>query len=396
MTPARPAIHRSIHSPGTPPDVDRILIIRLGALGDVVRTLPAVQAIRDCYAHARITWLVEPGSAAVLEGQSLIDEVLVFPRDELSRSFSRGRWVEAGRSLYSFVRDLRKEKFGLVLDFHSILKSGVLSRLSGSAERVALASPEGREYSWLFANHRIGGGEARRSRFERNAAMARFLGADEGILRSYRFETSRDSAARMAKVRSDLSSCAVIHPGASSGKQYKRYAAVHYGEVARMLHESHGIQSLVIQGVGEGEQELARAVVSASEGAAELAPETLSAADLAALLVKCRIFIGADSGPLHLASVLGVPVVQILGPTDPIQNAPFRGTPSRQVRVPVACSPCRHGCEAAPCMSLIPPLHVFHAAEELLAAGAGVIAPDASGLELDHREHAADPREQGG
>ena len=122
MTPARPTIRRSIQSPGTPLDVDRILIIRLGALGDVVRTLPAVQAIRERYAHARITWLVEPGAAAILEGQSLIDQVLVFPRDELSRSFSQGRWVEAGRNLYSFVRDLRKEKFELVLDFHSILK----------------------------------------------------------------------------------------------------------------------------------------------------------------------------------------------------------------------------------------------------------------------------------
>ena len=394
MTPARPAIRRSTHSPLTPPDVDRILIIRLGALGDVVRTLPAVQAIRERYADARITWLVEPGAAAVLEGQSLIDQVLIFPRDQLSRSFSQGRWVEAGRSLYSFVRDLRKEKFELVLDFHSILKSGVLSRLSGSPQRVALAPPEGREYSWLFSNHRIGGGEVRRSRFERNAAVARFLGGDEDILRDYRFETSRDSATRMAKGWSDLPGCVVIHPGASSGKQYKRYAAGHYGEVARMLRESHGVRSLVIQGVGEGEEALARAVVSASEGAAELAPKTASAADLAALLVKCRLFVGADSGPLHLASVLGVPVVQILGPTDAIQNAPFEGTPSRQVRVPVACSPCRHGCEAAPCMALIPPLRVFHAAEDLLAAG--VIASDASGFELDHREHAVGPREHGG
>ena len=70
----------------------------------------------------------------------------------------------------------------------------------------------------------------------------------------------------------------------------------------------------MIQGVGEGEQALARAVVSASEGAAELAPKTVSAADLAALLVKCRIFVGADSGPLHLASVLGVPGCADFGP----------------------------------------------------------------------------------
>lgn len=367
MTPARSAIRRFVHTPAASPAADRILIIRLGALGDVVRTLPAVQAIRDHYAEAQVAWLVEPRAAAVLHGQKAIDEILVFPRDELSRDLRAGRWFTAGRRFYSFVRELREGRFGLVLDFHSILKSGVLARLSGSPERVALGWPEGREFSWLFANRVVPGNSTRRSRFERNAAMVRFLGINDEVLREYRFVASRESRSRMEKSWGQRPNCIAIHPGASPGRSYKRYAPQHYGEVAQLLWRSQGLRSLVIQGADPDEHELARAVVEASGGAAELAPGTATASDLAALLARCRIFIGADTGPLHLASLVGTPVVQLLGPTDPVQNAPFEGTPNRQLRVPIACSPCHRGCAAAPCMALLSPRRVFHAAEELLA-----------------------------
>ena len=367
MTPARSAIRRFAHTPAASPAADRILIIRLGALGDVVRTLPAVEAIRDHYAEAQVAWLVEPRAAAVLHGQKAIDEILVFPRDVLSRDLRAGRWFAAGRTFYSFVRELREGRFGLVLDFHSILKSGILARLSGSSQRVALGPPEGREFSWLFANRVVPGDPTRRSRFERNAAMARFLGINDEVLRGYRFEATEESRLRIEKSWGDRPNCIAIHPGASPGKSYKRYAAQHYGEVARLLWRSQGVRSLVIRGADPDEHDLARTVVEASGGAAELAPETDTASDLAALLARCRIFIGADTGPLHLAALVGTPVVQLLGPTDPVQNTPFEGTPSLQLRVPIACSPCRRGCATAPCMALLSPRRVFDAAEELLA-----------------------------
>ena len=84
------------------------------------------------------------------------------------------------------------------------------------------------------------------------------------------------------------------------------------------------------------------------------------------LLSRCKLFVGSDSGPLHVASLVGTPVVQILGPTDPTENAPLEGAAYRSVRVPLACSPCRRGCEAATCMQLIPPERVVSAAVELL------------------------------
>jgi ADP-heptose:LPS heptosyltransferase len=108
--------------------------------------------------------------------------------------------------------------------------------------------------------------------------------------------------------------------------------------------------------------------VAASQGAATLAPRTPTLGDLASVFAASRLFIGSDSGPLHVASLVGTPVVQLMGPTDPVENAPWSGTPSRQVRLPVLCSPCRSGCPAATCMRSITPDAVLAAARELLEA----------------------------
>jgi ADP-heptose:LPS heptosyltransferase len=111
--------------------------------------------------------------------------------------------------------------------------------------------------------------------------------------------------------------------------------------------------------------------VAAADGAARRAPATASLADLAALFTCARLYVGSDTGPMHIASLVGTPVVQLLGPTHPVENRPWEETPSRTVRVPVACSPCRRGCSAATCMQVIGAELVVAAARELLA-GAGV------------------------
>ena len=122
-------------------------------------------------------------------------------------------------------------------------------------------------------------------------------------------------------------------------------------------------------GPAPGERALAEAVVAAADGAAALAPVTGSLRELASLLAECRLFIGSDSGPLHVASLVGTPVVQLLGPTDPVENAPFVATPSRSVHEPVACSPCRRGCTAATCMALLTSEAICEAARGMLDAG---------------------------
>ena len=151
-------------------------MIRLGALGDVVRTLPAVSAVRAAYPGAHIAWLVDPAPAGILVGQPALDEIIEFPRGALESALAAHSPRRLLRAARPVVRALRRRRFDLVLDFHSILRSGVLSRLSGARTRFAYGRPFGRELAWLFANRRVHLAAERLSRFERNAALVRFLG----------------------------------------------------------------------------------------------------------------------------------------------------------------------------------------------------------------------------
>lgn len=342
-------------------------MIRLGAVGDVVRTLPAVSALRAAYAGSRLAWLVEPASAGILEGQPWIDEVIVFPRGSLRGKLGRGRLGALTREAREFVRALRARRFDLAVDFHSILKSGILARASGAPRRAGYARPYGRELAWLFASERARLAPARASRFDRNEALVRFLGVNTPSAARV-LHVDPGAGERMAKALGPGPAPVAIHPGTSDHTPHKRWTAAGYAAVARTLAEDEGVPSVVTVGPARDDRAFAEAVVRESAGRARLAPETPGLGDLAALFAHSRLYLGSDTGPMHVASLVGTPVVQILGPTDPLENEPYPGTPSRSVRVPVGCNPCRRGCAAATCMQVVPPESVAAAARELLAA----------------------------
>ena len=348
-----------------PPPADRILLVRLGALGDVVRTLPAASAVRAAYPGAHVAWLVEPASRGAVEGQPWVDEVLVFPRAELVASLRQLRLGRFLATLTGCLRALRARRFDLVLDFHAIAKSALLARASGAPRRLGYAAPFAREGSGWLATARARLPARRLSRFARNLGLVAFLGVP---VAPHASPLRVDPEARR-RVREALGSAArpvVVHPGTSRATPHKRWSVAGWAAVARAL-AAQGETVLVSHGPAADERALAEAIVSASGGAARLAPATASVGELAALLEQARLFLGSDSGPLHVASLVGTPVVQLLGPTDPVENAPYPGTPARSVRVPVACSPCRRGCAAAACMARIAPADVLAAARALLA-----------------------------
>ena len=341
-------------------------MIRLGAVGDVVRTLPAVSSLRAAYAGAHLAWLVEPAATSAVQGQPWVDEVIVFPRDRLEAALRRRAPAAALHELAGFLRGLRRRRFDLVVDFHGILRSALLGALSGARRRIGFARPFGRELAWCFATDRAQLPPVRISRFERNAELVRYL----AVAAPPAPAPLRVDPARLARVAAELGpggAPAVIHPGTSDATPYKRYPAEGYARVARTLAREDGVRCVVSAGPARADRALAEAVVAASRGAARLAPATPTLGDLALLFAASRLYIGSDSGPMHVASLVGTPVVQLLGPTDPVENAPWSQTPSRQVRVPIPCSPCRRGCAAATCMRSIPAEAVLAAARDLLA-----------------------------
>jgi len=348
---------------------DRILIIRLGALGDVVRTLPAVVAIRALYPGAHLTWLVESSASGVVDVANVVDETMVFPRRELVETIQSADWLSVARRSIAFVRNLRDRRFDLVVDFHGILKSGLLSRLSGAPIRVGYGRSLAREYSHLFANRHVELADPDVSRYARNAAMVEALspGAklpDHPLLHPSPLALARLTARLRVSDRERATNFVLIHPGSSPDARYKRYAPAAWAEVARRLVEQ-GLEVWVAAGGDREERRLVAEITRATEGAVLVAPETRSFDDLLALLVRASVFVSGDTGPLHAASLAGVPVVQLLGPTHPKHNEPWHGSPWGRVHVPLPCSPCRRGCAEVSCMRAIPPPLVVDEIEKL-------------------------------
>jgi ADP-heptose:LPS heptosyltransferase len=203
-------------------------------------------------------------------------------------------------------------------------------------------------------------------RFERNAALVAFLGVDP-TPSARPLHVAPADAERVAAALGPGPAPVVMHPGTSDATPYKRWTTEGYAAVARALHDDTGTEVLVTAGPARDDAAFADRIVAAAGGAARRAPATASLTELAALFARARLYVGSDTGPMHVASLVGTPVVQLLGPTHPVENRPWERTPSRTVRVPLACSPCRRGCSAATCMQVIAPEGVVAAARELLA-----------------------------
>jgi len=347
---------------------DRILVIRLGALGDVLRTLPAVKALRALHPGSHLCWLVEPAAAPAVAAAGCVDELLVFPRGELVAAARRFRLGALVRSARAFRDTLRARRFDLVLDFHGLAKSGLLAWLSGAPVRVGHRAGVAREGASLFVNRRVDGVPARISRYARNAALLRALSprvpVPDGPLLSVSPAAGARVAERLRTVgRADAAGFVLIHPGSSDRARHKRYPASAWVAVVDRLCAAE-LEVWLVAGGSAEERALADRIVADGGGRALRAPDPDDFEELVALIARAGVFASGDTGPLHAASLAGVPVVQLLGPTDPLQNEPGAASEWRRVHVPLPCSPCRRGCAEPACMHAIAPAR---AADAILA-----------------------------
>jgi ADP-heptose:LPS heptosyltransferase len=301
-----------------------ILVIRLGAMGDIVRTLPAVRLVRFALPDARLHWAAWAPWSELLDGHPEIDGVIELPRSRLRRlAASPPAWPRLARELGGIAAAVRGLGAGLVLDFHGDLRSGLLGRVSGARVRLGYSGHQQKEGNKLFTTHRVAVEPRRRSRIERNLALVRALGLPSAPLPDAGLaipEAAERSAAEIAEeLAAPGGAYAVLGPGASRRQAYKKPPAHLFAAAAGALAE-RGVRPIVA--AGPGEEADAAGVVEAARGAARCAPPT-SLMTLAALLRGARLFVGGDTGPLHLACGVGCPVVGLYGPTDPVVNAPW-------------------------------------------------------------------------
>lgn len=309
---------------------ERVLLVRLGAVGDVLRVLPAVRRLRAAMPSLHLAWIVEPLSAPLLDAHPDLDEVIRFPRRELRPDPAHP--LLFAHACREFAARLRRGAWDVAVDFQGSLKSGLVAWRSGARRRIGFRPGETREFSFLFTNEWVTLPAPRLNRVDRNLEMARALGAAAGPADALIPERAAEGAEADAVWSRSIPSGprVVISPGVSRRQAYKAWPPAYYAMLARLIASRTGTRPLVVW--GPGEELLARSVVDAAAGDALLAPPTGLRA-LCALLRRADLFVGADTGPMHLAWVAGCRVVALFGPTDPSLNAP-RGAAHVVLRAP--------------------------------------------------------------
>lgn len=287
----------------------RILIVRLSAIGDVIHGLPVLSALRARWPAAHLSWVVEGRAAELLAGHAALDELIVVPRG----------WLKSPRAVLELRRRLRAVQPRVALDLQGLTKSAIAARLSGAPRRIGFAAPDGRELSGLLYTDQVTSRSAHV--VDRYLELLGPLGIERPAAR---FDLPRNAEAE-ANVDQWLSGLplagpfAVINPGA--GWPSKIWPAERYAAVARHLGSTRGLPSLVVW-AGGVERQWAAEIVAASGGQARLAPKT-SLPELAAACRRACLFVGSDTGPLHLAAAVGTPCVGLFGPMPGDRNGPY-------------------------------------------------------------------------
>ncbi|MEW6264670.1 MAG: glycosyltransferase family 9 protein [Thermodesulfobacteriota bacterium] len=338
-----------------------ILIVKLSAIGDVVMALPFLAALRRAFPRARLTWLVEEAAADLLKNHPLLDRTIVSRRRTWWGELKQGRFREAFGDASRFWRELRRERYDLVVDLQGLLKSGILTILSGGRRRLGFDRT--REFSYLFVNEKLPAYDPDRHALERYLDVAVHLGAGEVDRSDFFLPGSPRAAEKAAAWLAGAGPVIVaLNPGAQGTS--KLWPRKNWRDLCHGLTAEPGI-SLVLTG-GPDEAAFNADLAGGARQVLDLTGRT-------DLLVLAEIFRSAaalvcpDTGPMHLAAAVGTPVVALFGPTAPWRTGPY-GSGHVVLRTNLACSPCfLRSCRNPPCMNSLTPAVVQEAVRHILA-----------------------------
>jgi lipopolysaccharide heptosyltransferase I len=312
----------------------RILIVKLSSIGDVVHTLPAAALLRRALPDARITWVVERAAGAIIEGSPAIDEVIMLDTRGWRKnllSASTARDAADGLSRLRTVPESNGDSSAdLAIDFQGLIKSGIIAFASRASRRLGFQTSDLREgASKLFLTEQ-GATSQFKHVIDKNLALARVAIAiadrkhtDNSAISNHGYEfpiavSAEDERYVQEIIDLDNGPFCIINPG--GGWSTKLWPPEQYARLVDWLWEDYAMRSLIT--FGPGEESLAQSVVlSARSGAVRSVASTLK--QFAALARRAALFVGSDTGPLHLAAASSTPIVGLYGPTSPERNGPF-------------------------------------------------------------------------
>ena len=313
---------------------ERILIIKPSSLGDIIHALPVLAALRAARPTAHIAWMVSNSFVSMLDGHPLLDEVIPFDRRHY------GRMLRSPRALLdfvTFVRELRRRRFDVVLDLQGLFRSGFLAYASGARTRVGFA--HAREFAPRFYTQCVHCPDGLEHAVDKNVHFARAFGLP---LESPAFPLGlRDAELGAARQRlqqhagEPVTRFVAVIPGTRWGT--KQWRMDRLAEVISGLH-ADGIGRCVLLG-SPADRAVTDEILANVEGPVTDLVGKTTLRELSAMLALADAVLCHDSGPMHIAAALSKPLVAIFGPTNPARTGPYCDT-ARVVSLNLECAPC--------------------------------------------------------
>ena len=327
-----------------------ILLIKPSSLGDIVHAMPTCAAIRRAYPKARLTWLVKRQWAGLVERIDGVDRV--WPVESTLKG-----WL-------SEVSSLRAERFDLVVDLQGLFRSAAIGWLSGSPLRVGFAN--GREGSPWFYSRRVPVPQLEMHAVDRYLLVAKAVGAVESGAPEFRFrvpQTDYEEVDRLLSRSGVMPGTSWVALNVSARWPTKRWPAASFAEVADRLQQD-GYGAVVMIGGPDERADVAAVSGMMNSPAVNLAGAT-TVGLLPALLSRASLLITNDSGPVHIAAAVGIPMVALFGPTSAVRTGPY-GMGHSVLTGQVPCRPCFsrtcHNTLPLECLKLVSPQQVLAAA----------------------------------
>jgi len=347
-----------------------ILIVKTSAIGDVIHTLPALNALRRKYPKARIDWLVEEAAADLVIGHTAIDTVLVSRRKAWISDLKQGRIKAAGQGFTNFVKQLRNTEYDLLVDFQGLLKSGIFVWLARVKRKVGFGrGMEHAEGSYIFLNEPIPPVNMDQHAVIRELLLLKAIGVEneEIIFDLPVGEEQMKKIGQMLEAEGIDQTKPLVAINPMTTWATKHWRNERFARVADQLLD-RGL-AVVFSGGPQDVQGIEKIRTVMLGKATNLAGRT-TLKELAALYERSTLLITTDTGPMHLAAAAGTPVVALFGPTAPWRTGPF-GTNHKILRAEIACSPClkKQCSQKHECMEQITVEQVIQATLDVLRGG---------------------------
>ena len=316
-------------------DPRSILIIRLSAMGDIIMASPLIPALKEAYPEARLAWLTEEANAGLLRNNPRLDKLILWRRNHWRDLARQRRYLELWREFRALVRELRQERFDLVLDIQGLLKSGAWAFLSGGQTRIGLGSREGSQFLMSRTIARDSGNADDLRIGSEYLKLARALG-----LQPARFDMDLvasaqelDEADALLKEKGITGPFAVVCPFTT--RPQKHWFNERWVDLAGRLADDTGLPIVMLG--GPGDRPGAEAIASHAPNVVNLVGQT-SLGLCVAIIQQAGLLVGVDTGLTHLGIAMRTPTVALFGSTCPYLD-PGSG-PAKVLYEPLPCSPC--------------------------------------------------------